>query len=180
MAELQARCPDSRFDAYGVGGQQTSHMRWRFRQDVFGVGTTAAKPSYTHVIVFGGINDLAARHITPRALAEIEGNLAKMYGMAAARGLEVIAVALPPWGQSKFGKRPKAKATAVLNEWLSARAQTGQVDALVDVGADLACGSAMNLCPKYRKFPSDHVHWNAAGHRVLARHLFSQVFSDCR
>src|SRR5689334_6399652 len=46
---LRERCPRSRFDNYGKGGQMVNQMRRRFAGDLFGPG----RPSYTHVIVFG-------------------------------------------------------------------------------------------------------------------------------
>src|SRR5687768_13146034 len=61
LDHLRSRCPKSRFDAYGKGGDMVNQMRSRFAKDVFGEGAppdAAPKPPYSHVIVFGGVNDL--------------------------------------------------------------------------------------------------------------------------
>ncbi|HEY6459787.1 MAG TPA: hypothetical protein VIY73_06535, partial [Polyangiaceae bacterium] len=51
LDRLRARCPRSRFDSYGKGGEMVNQMRRRFEREVFAPGN----PAYTHVIVFGGV-----------------------------------------------------------------------------------------------------------------------------
>src|SRR5205814_3487417 len=47
---LKERCPESRFDSYGKGGDMVNQMRRRFDKDLL------ARPdlAYDHLIVFGG------------------------------------------------------------------------------------------------------------------------------
>src|SRR5579872_5040513 len=75
---LRKRCPLSRFDSYGKGGEMVNQMRRRFAGDIFAPG----KPRYTHVIVFGGVNDLYSDLTAGRTPALIERDLTAMYQAA--------------------------------------------------------------------------------------------------
>lgn len=178
---LAERCPESRFDAYGVGGQRTDHMRWRLTEDLFGRSTPWHKrPRYTHVIILGGVNDLAA--VSPREarIERIKGNLTQMYRTGHTRGLAVIALTLPPWGRLRGVQDKRVEATEALNEWIRGQPEGGMVTHAVDIHGALSCGDSQVLCPKYRRFASDHIHWGTAGHAVVAEALHREVFSDCR
>ena len=180
LAWLKKRCPKSQFDAYGVGGQRTNHMRWRFLQDVFGVGARPGtdKPHYTHVIVFGGINDLSAsprRHVD---LRDLQSNLSWMYNQGKQRGLKVVGITLPPWGYVGDDDRRPA-ATLELNQWIVGQRREGRIDVAVEIHPLLSCGDPHTLCPAFRRFGNDEIHWNAEGHAVVARAVFRDVFSDC-
>ena len=85
LALLHDRCPKSRFDNYGKGGQMVNQMRRRFAQDLFAPG----KPAYTHVIVFGGVNDLYSDLTAGRTPAKIEQDLTLMYQEARRHGARV-------------------------------------------------------------------------------------------
>src|ERR1019366_5187418 len=85
---LRKRCPQSRFDSYGKGGEMVNQMRHRFDDDIFGPG----KPAYTHVIVFGGVNDLYSDLTAGRTPALIERDLTAMYESAHKHGAKVVAV----------------------------------------------------------------------------------------
>jgi len=181
LGALARRCPLSRFDAYGVGGQRTNHMRWRFLEDVFGVGAArrAAKPAYTHVIVLGGINDLSAAPTTGVGLHDIQRNLTFMYQAARARGVKVVALTLPPWGYAP-GRDLRPEVTRLLNRWILSLPTAGAVDFAVDIHPLLSCGDADALCDRFRIRPDDAVHWNEAGHEVVAEALVRAVFGDCQ
>lgn len=181
LVELGKRCPASRFDAYGVGGQRTNHMRWRFLHDVFGVGDPkgGSKPEYTHVIVLGGINDLSSQSMFGVDLADVQRNLGYMYRAARARGVKVIALTLPPWGYVTGGKDRRPEATRQLNSWILGERGAGRLDHVVDVHPLMSCGDPDALCERYRVFREDAIHWNAAGHGVVADLLFDEVFRDC-
>ena len=69
---LRKRCPNSRFDNYGKGGEMVNQMRRRFADDLFAPG----KPAYTHVIVFGGVNDLYSDRTAGRTPPGIERDIA--------------------------------------------------------------------------------------------------------
>ena len=169
---LRKKCPESRFDAYGVGGQQTLHMRWRFQRDVL-------NKRYTDVIVLGGVNDLSARSPSYANTSQARKNLAYMYESAHKKGLRVIALTVPPWGKLKFGDR-RPEATRELNRWILEQRESGKVDVAVDIQPLLACGDPMNLCSAYRRYPQDAIHWSRAGHDVVAGALATEAFADCR
>lgn len=180
MAMLGKKCPESRFDAYGVGGQQTRHLRWRFTQDLFGEGlgaTVAKKPGYTHVIILGGVNDLSGGVVEETRLAKTKEHLSWMYRTAHERSLKVVALTVPPWGGVR-GDHDRA-VTADINGWIREQAHTGAVDHAVDIHPLLACGSNESLCDPLRKIPQDPIHWGNEGHSVVAAALHREVFADC-
>jgi len=180
LKALAQRCPESRFDAYGVGGQRTDHMRWRISDDLFGRSTPWQKrPHYDHVIILGGVNDLAQAPIRDARIERIKQNLSEMYRAARARGVTVVALTVPPWGKLRGGFDRRAAATELLNGWIRSRRSAGQVDEVVDIHPLLSCGDKDVLCPKHRRFINDNIHWGSAGHELVAEALHRQVFSDC-
>ena len=178
LNELSRLCPESRFDAYGVGGQRTDHMRWRFAHDVLGHGRKRAPPVYDHVIVLGGVNDVLSASVRHAPIDRIQKNLAYMYRLASRHSVRVVAVTVPPWGRLQGVDDARARATDELNDWILAR--PAHVDFAVDVRPALVCGDDRSLCPPLRRFPNDLVHWNESGHRAVAEVLHRDVFSDCR
>jgi GDSL-like Lipase/Acylhydrolase family len=186
LKTLRKLCPQSRFDAYGIGGQRTDHMRWRIKSDLFGPSTPwMKKPDhYTHVIIFGGINDLSG--VSPfdshyeRAVERIEGNLAYMYRVAKAGGVSVIALTISPWGRLRGVRDRRTDATDSLNEWISDQEKHGVVEHAVDLFPLLSCGDPYMLCAKYRRYPDDFIHWNETGHQLVGEAVARGAFSDCR
>lgn len=95
----------------GIGGQTTSQMLVRFRQDVIGL-----KPAV--VVILGGTNDIAQNGgIT--TLEAIEDNLQSMVELARVNGIRVVlSSVLPaldyPW---RPGLQPRDK-IAALNSWM--------------------------------------------------------------
>lgn len=96
LSYLRKRCPGSQFDNYGRGGEMVNQMRRRFMQDILG----PAKPTYTHVIVFGGVNDVYSDQTAKRTPAKIQADLLAMYTMAKEAGIHVVALTIAPWGGS--------------------------------------------------------------------------------
>jgi len=184
LAELKKRCPKSRFDAYGVGGQRTDHMRWRLTQNLFGVGLprrlSRNKPHYTHVIIFGGVNDLLAGLLVgPARLRRTERNLSWMYRTAREHGVKVIAMTVPPWGRLRGVVDRRVQATHRLNTWMFKQEELGKLDAVFDTYPLLSCGDPNVLCRRYRRFVNDDVHWGRRGHKLIGDALYKQVFPDC-
>lgn len=176
---LRKKCPKSRFDNYGKGGQMVNQMRKRFAADVLGEGSTD-KPAYTHVIVFGGVNDLYSDNTAGRTPEKIEGDLLRMYKAAKGKGMRVVALTIAPWGGfTKYFTDHRKKTTAEVNKWISAQVAAKNVDAVVDSFALLSCGDADKLCPKYAEPFKDGLHFGAGGHEVLGKALHQKVFSDC-
>jgi lysophospholipase L1-like esterase len=173
---LRARCPNSRFDNYGVGGQMVNQMRHRFADEVFAPG----KPVYTHVIVFGGVNDLYSDLTAGRTPAKIEQDLARMYEEAHRRGAKVVAVTVAPWGGfTRYFNASRSAATLEVNRWILAQRDASAIEAAVDAYKLLSCGDPTTLCPSYAVPNKDGLHFGDEGHKRLGEALLAQVFSSC-
>lgn len=173
---LRERCPRSRFDNYGKGGQMVNQMRRRFAGDLFAPG----RPAYTHVIVFGGVNDLYSDLTAGRTPAKIEQDLTLMYEEARRHGAKVVALTVAPWGGfTRYFNASRSATTLELNRWIVAQKAAGAVDAVVDAYGILSCGDPTLLCPRYTPPYTDGLHFGAEGHRRLGEALFDQVFTGC-
>jgi lysophospholipase L1-like esterase len=176
---LRKKCPKSRFDNYGKGGQMVNQMRKRFAADVLGEGVPD-KPSYTHVLVFGGVNDLYSDDTAGRTPEKIESDLLRMYKAAKGKGMRVVALTVAPWGGfKKYFNAHRKKTTAEVNKWIGAQIAAKNVDHVVDAFALLSCGDADKICPKFAEPFKDGLHFGAAGHEVLGKALHDKVFADC-
>jgi lysophospholipase L1-like esterase len=178
LDELKKRCPESRFDNHGKGGDMVNQMRRRFERDVLGASD---KLAYTHLIVFGGVNDLYSDQTAFRTPAKIEADLSAMYAAGRERGMKVVALTVAPWGGfSKWYNPSRARATGELNDWIRGRKGAGQVEHVIDAFALLSCGEPEKLCPAYMEPFKDGLHFGQKGHDKLAEALSRDVFSDCR
>jgi lysophospholipase L1-like esterase len=179
---LREKCPESRFDSYGKGGNMVNQMRARFARDIYGEmddGEKEERPAYTHVVILGGINDICSDESADRTNDKIKDDLSAMYRMAAEHGSEVIAVTLPPWGGfKKYYNARRAASTREINRWIKKQHAEGQVAALFDVYPIMSCGNPEKLCKRYGW--KDRVHWNVAGHQVAGKALHEQLFADCK
>lgn len=173
LTYLQARCPTSRFDSWGKGGNMVSQMRARFARDVLGEGGDGTRPHYTHVIVLGGIADIGSNETAGRTVAKIQSDLRAMYQMAHARSAVVVALTIPPWGKYTTYDDEKHRMMLEMNAWL--RGVPEPVDHVVDVFPKLVC-DGRDLCPEY---VSDSIHWNKRAHELVGAMLLQQIFSDC-
>ncbi|MCA9623159.1 MAG: SGNH/GDSL hydrolase family protein, partial [Myxococcales bacterium] len=177
---LQQKCPQSRFDSYGVGGNMVNQMRKRFARDILGEPPDPEhpKPAYTHLLVLGGINDICSDESALRTNDKIKADLSAMYAAGKAEGMTVIAVTLPPWGGfTRYYNPRRAESTRDMNRWLLGRAEAGEVDRVFDVHPLLSCGDPELLCDDYG-WP-DKVHWSKEGHRVVADAMHAALFQDC-
>ena len=181
---LREYCPESRFDNYGKGGNMVNQMQRRFARDILGepaVDGVPAKPAYTHVIVFGGVNDITSDVTALRTNPKIERDLTSMYALAHEHGMKVVALTVAPWGGFKrYYNARRGASTHELNAWIKGQHDTGAVDAVVDAFGMLSCGNPNRLCPQYVKPFNDGLHFNAAAHRKLGEALHREVFSQCR
>jgi len=171
---LQEKCPKSRFDSWGKGGNMVSQMRKRFARDVLGEGTNGARPSYSHLIVLGGIADIGSNETAGRTTDKIQADLTAMYRAAHDKGITVIALTIPPWGGFSEYNDERHRMMTVMNGWL--RKKPEPVDHVVDIYPKLVCNER-ELCPAYA-WP-DKLHWSKKGHEVVGELLFQQLFSDC-
>lgn len=173
---LRARCPRSRFDNYGKGGEMVNQMRRRFDEELFGPG----KPAYTHVIVFGGVNDLYSDQTAGRTPAKIERDLTAMYDDAHRHGAKVVAITVAPWGGfTRYFNASRGAATLEVNRWILAQRDAGVVEAAVDSYPMLSCGDPTSLCPRFTSPFHDGLHFGADAHALLGEALFAQAFADC-
>jgi lysophospholipase L1-like esterase len=181
LAYLRKRCPKSRFDSYGKGGNMVNQMRRRFARDILGIPKKKddpPKPKYTHVIVLGGINDICSDESANRTNNKIMSDLRRMYHMAQAHDIEVIALTLPPWaGFEKYYNERRGRSTHLINRWIRRQVKHDDVDSVLDIFPMLSCGEPDYLCEDYG-WP-DKVHWNKKGHEVVGKALLAHDFSDC-
>jgi hypothetical protein len=176
---LRARCPESRFDAWGKGGEMVNQMRKRFARDILGDPPDPSKPAYTDVIVFGGVNDLYSDETAGRTVEKIEKDLGAMYAMAKKRGMRVVAINVAPWGGfKKFFTAHRGDTTRQLNAWIAMQVDAGTIDAAIDAHAILRCGDPDKLCDEIAW--KDGIHFNAKGHEKLGEALSSVAFSNCK
>ena len=181
LETLRTRCPESRFDAWGKGGEMVNQMRKRFARDILGEPRDPDKPrpEYTDVIVFGGVNDLYSDETAGRTVEKIEKDLSAMYAMAKKRGLRVVAINVAPWGGfTKYFTPHRGDTTRQLNAWIAMQVDAKAIDASVDAHGLLSCGDADRLCPDFAW--KDGIHFNAKGHERLGEALFGAAFSDCK
>jgi lysophospholipase L1-like esterase len=179
---LRERCPGSQFDNYGKGGQMVNQMRKRFAAEVLGEPPIpgATKPAYTHVIVFGGVNDIYSDLTAKRTPRLIERDLLWMYQAAKAKGAEVIAITVAPWGGfTRYYNGTRGAATLKVNGWIRSQLAAGTVDHVIDAYPLLSCGNPERLCPTFSGPFKDGLHFNKAGHEKLGKALHEQVFSSC-
>ena len=158
---LEQSFPGKPYVNRGIGGQTTSQMLVRFRQDVIEL-----RPKV--VVILAGTNDIAG-NTGPISNAEIEGNLASLAELARAHDIRVVFSSVTPVhnytprAQEFFASRPGERITA-LNKWLQEYcAANGMVyldyyTAVVDEKAMLR-----------RDLADDGLHPNAAGYALMAR-----------
>lgn len=139
----------------GIGGQTTSQMLLRFRQDVIDL-----KPQVVQIMA--GTNDIAG-NTGPMTDEQVQGNFRSMVEMAQAHGIRVILASIPPADQ--FPWRPgldTGPRIQRLNAWLkSYAASTGSVYAdywTAMKGTGLGAREGLT---------SDHVHPTLAGYEVM-------------
>ena len=173
LDHLRKKCPKSRFDNYGKGGQMANQMRKRFERDVFGDD----KPRYTHVVILGGIGDICGNLAAKRTAAKADADPGPMYTAAKKHDTSVLAMTLPPWGGAKAYDEARHAMSMEVSAWIRGRTKAKEVDFAVDLYPLLSCGRERELCADYA-WP-DKLHWSRAGHDVVGKALFEAVFSDC-
>ncbi len=170
---LEQRCPESEFVNFGKGGDMVNQMRRRFEAEL----ANAPAARFTHLIVFGGVNDLYSDETAGRSNAKIERDLSAIYQRAHSHGWRVVAVTVAPWGGfTRYFTPKRGAATADLNAWIAA----GPADAVVDAHSLLSCGDAELLCPAFAAPFKDGLHFGKKGHEILGEALYRAEFARCR
>ena len=173
---LEERCPASRFTNYAKGGAMVNQMRARFEAEL------AHEPRgiFSHVVIFGGVNDLYSDETAGRTVPKIEADLTALYAGARALGARVVALTVAPWGGfTRWFTPHRAQTTRELNAWISGQAADGSVDVVVDAFSLLSCGNADRLCERYERPRPDGLHPGKAGHDVLGAALYEREFHAC-
>lgn len=79
---------ETKFVGRGISGQTTAQMLCRFRNDVINLKPKA-------VVILAGINDMAENN-GPINTEDVVGNLASMYELAKANGIQVVLCSVTP------------------------------------------------------------------------------------
>lgn len=182
LAHLRARCPESTFDDFGKGGDMVNMIRRRFFSQVFAAdGRSLTGKRYTHVLVFGGVNDLYSDLTAGRTVQKVSTDLDAMYLAARRHPAKVVAITVAPWGGfTKYYNERRGEATGRLNDWIKEQLGAGRVDHVVDAYQLLSCGQPERLCPEYAHPIRDGLHFGKQGHEVLGKALYEAAFSGCR
>ena len=172
---VKARCPSIEIDNYARGGTMVNQMRRRIDEQL------ASSPKrYSHLVVFGGVNDLYSDLTALRTPAKIEADLSYMYALGKARGMTVVALTVAPWGGfTRYFNASRSDATHTLNAWIRKQPATGGVDRVVDAYALLSCGDPDTLCDRFFTPFKDGIHFGPEGQRLLGEALYRAAFSDC-
>lgn len=158
--KLDDSFPGKHYVNRGIGGQTTSQMLVRFRQDVIDL-----QPKV--VVILAGTNDIAG-NTGPISNQDIEANLASMADLAKAHGIRVIfASILPvnnytPESQEFFASRPPERILA-LNDWLKGYCAKNNLTYL-----DYFSAMVDNKRLLRRDLANDGLHPNQAGFAVMA------------
>jgi lysophospholipase L1-like esterase len=144
----------------GIGGQTTTQLLARFRQDVMSL-----QPKV--VVILAGTNDIAG-NTGPMTLGDTEANLASMTDLARAHGVRVVlSSVLPvhnytPGSELTFPLRPPDQ-IAELNRWIKAYAAANGI-AYLDYWAAMVDEHGLLK----RELANDGLHPNPAGYRIMA------------
>ncbi|MDF3065515.1 MAG: uncharacterized protein K0R38_1116 [Polyangiaceae bacterium] len=172
---LRERCHGVSFDNRAKGGFMVNQMRKRLETEVLPEGAP-----YSHAIVFGGVNDLYSDQTANRTLPRIEADLSGIYGALKARGTEVVAVTVTPWGGFKrWYTAERGQNTLRLNAWISDLAANGVISEAVEAYPLLSCGDTERLCPELAAPFKDGLHFGKRGHEKLAEALLAGPFRSC-
>ncbi len=144
----------------GIGGQTTSQMLARFRQDVISLSPKV-------VVILGGTNDIA-NGIAPH---QIEDNLAMMGDLAKAHGIKVVFASITPVNDYHKDADPRYETTKSrppatireINAWIQSFCMSGGF-AWMDYYAALA-DTAGQMAVDYS---DDGLHPNAKGYRMMS------------
>ena len=169
-------CSGARIDNHAKGGFMLNQIRRRFEQKVL----PSLPASASHLLVFGGVNDLYSDETALRTLDKIERDLSAIFREARARKLRLIVFEVAPWGGfSRYYTPKRGEATRRLNHWLHQQLAQGVVDAVIPTYELLSCGDPEQLCPEYQPPFKDGLHFGTLGHKKLGEALLRQAFAHC-
>ena len=157
---LDESFPGKAYINRGIGGQTTSQMLVRFRQDVIDLQPRV-------VVILAGTNDIAGNS-GPISNQDIEENYASLAELARAHGIRVVfSSILPvhnytPESQDYFTQRPLARIRE-LNEWLKGYC-SGSGSLYLDYFSAVADDKGLMK----KELADDGLHPNKAGYAIMA------------
>jgi lysophospholipase L1-like esterase len=157
--KLDESFPGKPYINRGIGGQTTSQMLVRFRQDVIDLQPKA-------VVILAGTNDIAG-NTGPIANQDIEANLASMAELAQVHRIRMIVSSIlpvnnyTPESQDFFAQRPPARILA-LNSWLKDYCTKNRLTYLDYFSAMVDSKGLLK-----RDLANDGLHPNKAGFAVM-------------
>jgi len=152
-----------------------NQMRKRLESDV------PSLASYSHAIVFGGVNDLYSDITANRKLPRIQADLTRIYSRLSEQGVAVIAITVTPWGGFRRYHTPlRSQNTQSLNQWIVTQQRAGKLHAAVDAYPLLSCGVPEELCPELAAPFKDGLHFGKLGQRRLGEAVFAAGFRGCQ
>jgi lysophospholipase L1-like esterase len=160
MWNLEESFPGKHYVNRGIGGQTTSQMLVRFRQDV-----TSLQPKV--VVILAGTNDIAG-NTGPISNEDIEANFASLAELARVHGIRVIfSSILPvhnytPESQELFSQRSPERILA-LNRWLKDYCSANRLTYL-DYFSPMIDDKGLLK----RDLAQDGLHPNQAGYAIMA------------
>jgi lysophospholipase L1-like esterase len=176
LDHLRERCPGLTVANFAKGGFMVNQMRRRFVKEVL-PGADAA--GYTHLLVFGGVNDLYSDETAGRTPEKVAADLTYLFDEARARKWKIVALTVAPWGGFKQYDSPKRRAaTARLNRWILGQAAPPEITVL-PTGPLLTCGDSEVLCADVAGGARDGLHFGREGHRRLGEALRRLAFPEC-
>ena len=175
MRYLRERCPAVTFDNRSKGGFMVNQIRKRLETEILPEGT-----SYSHAIVFGGVNDLYSDQTANRTLTRIEADLTRIYSALGARGIQTVAITVTPWGGfTRWHTPERSRNTQTLNAWIVEQSRQGAIAAALDAYPLLSCGTPTHLCPALSAPYKDGLHFGKQGHLKLGQALYELAFQAC-
>jgi acyl-CoA thioesterase I len=158
--KLEESFPGKPYINRGIGGQTTSQMLVRFRQDVIDLGPKV-------VVILAGTNDIAG-NTGKISNDDIEANLATMAELARLHHIRVVFCSIlpvynyTPQSQEFFNSRPMSRIVA-LNDWLKGYC-AGSGSVYLDYFDSMRDEKGMLK----RDFADDGLHPNKSGFAVMA------------
>jgi len=152
--------PGKNYINRGIGGQTTSQMLVRFRQDVIDLNPKV-------VVILAGTNDIAG-NTGPIANSDIESNLSSLADLARANGIRVVySSVLPVFNYTEkskdfFAQRPLARILE-LNAWIKQYCAKNGI-----VYLDYFSATVDDKGTLKRELADDGLHPNDAGYKIMA------------
>jgi lysophospholipase L1-like esterase len=173
LKEALRGCPAAELVNRARGGWMVNQMR----RDLERVEPSLGR--FSHAVVFGGVNDVYSDETAGRTPEKIVRDLEAIYALAQRHGARVIGVTIAPWGGfARYYNPKRAESARTINDWIAARAASGELEAVVHSGAALSCGDPERLCPEYEAPFRDGLHFGPEGQKRLGQAL-APSFAPC-